>query len=170
MGTKEQAAVRRAEILEKAAELFREKGFSQVTTGDLTGALGISRGLLYYHFKDLEDVAAQLVSSWGAEAAALAEGLPYRRELGAEEKLELMAAAAEALPRGEDPSLIDRLRRDLLPRFRRALLPILREGAYEGRFQVEDDLATADFLAAGLLYAGEDPSGRRRVIRALLRR
>lgn len=160
------AEVRREEILQKAAELFREKGFVHTTTGDLIGALGISRGLLYYHFRDMEDIAEQLVDGWAVELAGLAKALPYDRTMDAREKVWALADAAAKLPADEDPYLLDLLRRRLTPVLRKALVPILREGSYEGRFRVEEDDATAAFLTAGLLCGnGASPKGR-----ALIRR
>ena len=152
MGETRQAAVRREEILDKAAELFRAKGFLHTTTGDLIGALGISRGLLYYHFRDMEDVADHLIERWVGDTIPRLESLPFDRERSASEKLEELLGVLEGVPRGEDPWLLDRLRRQLTPVVRKVLLPILREGEYDGRFHVEDDTATADFLSVALLY------------------
>jgi len=163
-----QAAVRQEEILQKAAELFREKGFIHTTTGDLIGALGISRGLLYYHFRDLEDVAERLVAGWAEETLKLAEQLPFSRELDAREKVAKLAETVGRLPENEDVYLLDRLRGQLMPALRKALLPILREGNYEGRFRIEDDEAAAEFLAAGLLYGGGTAPEGRGLIRRLL--
>ena len=162
------AEVRREEILQKAAELFREKGFIHTTTGDLIGALGISRGLLYYHFRDLEDIADQLTEGWIAPLKMLAKNLPYDRELDAREKVWALAEGVAALPGEEDPYLLDLMRRKLTPVLRRTLLPILREGSYEGRFRVEEDEATAAFLTAGLLSGGGATAPGRALIRRLL--
>ena len=169
MGEMQRAADRRQEILETARALFREKGFLHTTTGDLIGALGISRGLLYYHFRDLEAVADRLVEDWAEEPARRLAALPFDRERSAGEKLEALLRTVEALPREEDPWLLDRLRRRMAPLVRQALVPILREGAYDGRFRVEDGAAAADFLAAALLYGDSgDGSARRALVRRVL--
>lgn len=40
------------ELIEKAIELFSIKGYAATNLTDITDALGISRGPIYYHFKD----------------------------------------------------------------------------------------------------------------------
>ena len=42
--------VRRAEIMSAALQLFAQKGYLKTRTQDIIDKLGISRGLLYYHF------------------------------------------------------------------------------------------------------------------------
>jgi AcrR family transcriptional regulator len=46
----------RQEILQKAKELFNESGYNNVSTRDISEALGISKGNLTYHFKKKEDI------------------------------------------------------------------------------------------------------------------
>ena len=162
------AEVRREEILQKASELFREKGFLHTTTGDLIGALGISRGLLYYHFRDMEDIADQLTEGWIADLKEMAKKLPYDRERDAWEKVWTLIDGVAALPTEEDSYLLDLMRRKLTPVLRRALLPILREGSYEGRFRVEEDEATAAFLVAGLLSGDGTTRQGRGIVRRVL--
>jgi AcrR family transcriptional regulator len=48
-------------ILEKAAELFIQKGYSAVTMKDLCEATGLSRGGLYRHFKSTGEMMACLL-------------------------------------------------------------------------------------------------------------
>lgn len=40
------------ELIQKAIEVFSAKGYAATNLTDITGALGISRGPIYYHFKD----------------------------------------------------------------------------------------------------------------------
>jgi TetR/AcrR family transcriptional regulator, transcriptional repressor for nem operon len=39
-------------LVQKATEIFSEKGYCSTNMSDITNALGISRGPVYYHFKD----------------------------------------------------------------------------------------------------------------------
>ena len=48
--------MRRAEIINAAMLLFMEKGYLNTTTQDIVDKVKISRGLLYYHFKNKEDI------------------------------------------------------------------------------------------------------------------
>ena len=56
MRTVKNAEERRNEILDAAAELFKQKGFDGTSTGDILEKVGIARGTLYYHFKSKEDI------------------------------------------------------------------------------------------------------------------
>lgn len=52
----------RREILDAARTLFNEKGFTQVSLRDISGALGISKGNLTYHFKKKEEIVEALLA------------------------------------------------------------------------------------------------------------
>ena len=58
-------------IINKAIELFNEKGFASVTLFEIAGALNMTRGNLTYHFKDkallLEAIAEELWSKMAVE-------------------------------------------------------------------------------------------------------
>lgn len=51
----------RAEILRVALRLFTEKGFEATSTGGISGALGITKSALYYHFENKGAIVASLV-------------------------------------------------------------------------------------------------------------
>lgn len=51
----------RQAILCTAKALFNERGYDAVSTGDISNALGISKGNLTYHFKRKEDVMEAIV-------------------------------------------------------------------------------------------------------------
>lgn len=51
-----------AELLERAARLFAERGYAASSLEDLARETGMSRPALYYYFSSKEDVLARLVS------------------------------------------------------------------------------------------------------------
>ena len=56
--------IRRAEIMDAAMILFMEKGYTNTTTQDIVDKVNISRGLLYYHFKNKEDILYCLIEQY----------------------------------------------------------------------------------------------------------
>jgi len=56
VGKKEQAERTRAAIIEAAIGLFARRGFNATSTQDLARAIGMTTGVLYWHFKDKEEL------------------------------------------------------------------------------------------------------------------
>lgn len=52
----------RKEILDTAKQLFNERGYNDVSTRDIAGALGISKGNLTYYFKKKEDIIEAILA------------------------------------------------------------------------------------------------------------
>lgn len=48
----EQSEATRAVLLQAARELFTERGYADTTTGDIAQRAGVTRGALYYQFRD----------------------------------------------------------------------------------------------------------------------
>jgi TetR/AcrR family transcriptional repressor of nem operon len=57
--TKEQAAATRTRILNEAAKLFRERGFSGIGVADLMKSIGLTHGGFYGHFSSKEALMAE---------------------------------------------------------------------------------------------------------------
>lgn len=83
---------RREQILDAAAKLFVEKGFSGTSTRDIARATGMLPGSLYYHFSSKEDLlvavfeeGVQRISDSVDAALAGAELDPWTRLLMASE-------------------------------------------------------------------------------------
>lgn len=51
----------KSDIIETAKRMFNERGYEQVSTYDISSALGISQGNLNYHFKRKEDILEAVV-------------------------------------------------------------------------------------------------------------
>jgi TetR/AcrR family transcriptional regulator, acrAB operon repressor len=54
--TKAEAEATRAQILDAAEAMFRERGVSRTSLQDVAAAAGVTRGAIYWHFKDKAEV------------------------------------------------------------------------------------------------------------------
>ena len=54
--TKEEALETRARILDTAEQIFSEKGVSRAALSDIAEAAGVTRGAIYWHFKNKVDL------------------------------------------------------------------------------------------------------------------
>jgi AcrR family transcriptional regulator len=55
---------RREELLARAAQAFRDKGFEASTTQDIADSLGILRGSLYYYIESKDDLLFEIVQDF----------------------------------------------------------------------------------------------------------
>ena len=79
--------MRRAEIINAAMLLFMEKGYLNTTTQDIVDKVNISRGLLYYHFKNKEDILYCLVEQYSDKLLRRIHLIAYDEEKNAIEKI-----------------------------------------------------------------------------------
>ncbi len=85
--TEQEAAARRASILQAARWCFLNFGFSKTSLDDIAKRANISRALLYRTFKDKEDIFLAVFAHWlvarhpAAQEAAASPGSPYERLL-----------------------------------------------------------------------------------------
>ncbi len=59
--TKEDALETKEKVLDTALKLFNKKGYSQTSLEDIVSSLRLTRGAFYWHFKDKDDLLAQLI-------------------------------------------------------------------------------------------------------------
>ena len=61
---KQERAVRtRAHILKAAAELFADQGYQRTSIADVAKRVGMTKGAVYFHFKDKDDIAIAVVEA-----------------------------------------------------------------------------------------------------------
>jgi TetR/AcrR family acrAB operon transcriptional repressor len=58
--TKEAAAITREQLLDAAENVFREHGVAGSSLGEVAAAAGVTRGALYWHFRDKADLYAAM--------------------------------------------------------------------------------------------------------------
>jgi TetR/AcrR family transcriptional regulator len=140
---------KRVEILKTADAAFRRRGYHGASVDEIAGALSMTKGNLYYYFKNKEDILYachdySLNLILGVMDGIRAEDIP------ADEKLrrlviafvhliidELHSTALTLDLQALSPSLLKKViaRRD---RFDRGLRAIIQEGVDEGRFAPAD--------------------------------
>ena len=54
--TKEEAAQTRAALLDAAEQLFAERGVSRTSLADIAAAAGVTRGAVYWHFRNKSEL------------------------------------------------------------------------------------------------------------------
>lgn len=75
--TIEQAQQTREKILWGALDVFSEKGFSRSTLSDIAKHIGMTRGAVYWHFKDKRELLVELIEAMHEkEAKLVAEKVP----------------------------------------------------------------------------------------------
>jgi TetR/AcrR family acrAB operon transcriptional repressor len=58
--TKAEAAITREQLLDAAERVFRAHGVSSTSLGEVASAAGVTRGAVYWHFRDKADLLAAL--------------------------------------------------------------------------------------------------------------
>jgi AcrR family transcriptional regulator len=82
----ERSELTRAALLAAARELFTERGYAAVSTEEVVRRAGVTRGALYHHFRDKQDLFRAVFEAIEQEmaervaTAALAEADPWERQ------------------------------------------------------------------------------------------
>ena len=80
-----------AELLERAAELFAERGFSGTTLQDVADTMGLTRAALYHYFDSKEALLTTLVEGITASRLSEIKAIRANRGLSPREKLAELA-------------------------------------------------------------------------------
>jgi AcrR family transcriptional regulator len=135
------AEARREQLLDATKTIVDRSGFHAVSIEAVAREAGITRPIVYGHFRDLPGLLQALVDREGDRALAqLDELLPKATELASGDPRELLSAAQQAYLRAAQAEPA---------RWKLVLMPpegapaILRERIAEGRAQVVEQLAQA---------------------------
>jgi AcrR family transcriptional regulator len=63
----------RSAILDKAADLFSDRGYAETSMSDLAEGLGLSKAAIYHHFESKESILKNLVATTIRDMGALVE-------------------------------------------------------------------------------------------------
>ncbi|MGH1362165.1 MAG: TetR/AcrR family transcriptional regulator [Calditrichia bacterium] len=73
--TKEAALITRKQIIERAVELFLQKGFSVTTLDEIAKRSDVTRGAIYWHFSDKLDILNELIDTQHEDLSQLLSDL-----------------------------------------------------------------------------------------------
>ncbi len=151
---------RRNEILEVTCQVVIERGFGATRIADVAAKLGVSTGLIHYHFESKDQLLAEAFQ-WAAEADLVRLHAEVERGTTAVERLERVIhlyGHVQAEPGwmlwidgwGEalrSPTL-QKISQELDLQWQRVIADVVREGVAAGEFRCADPEATAWRLAA----------------------
>ena len=139
--------MRRAEIINAAMLLFMEKGYLNTTTQDIVDKVNISRGLLYYHFKNKEDILYCLVEQYSDKLLRRIHLIAYDEEKNAIEK---------TVDLEENRYMIDKLSHKLIEKLTIYFERIINQGISEKVFSVKYPVETAEFLMTAYVFVSNN--------------
>ncbi len=76
----ERTEARRREILVAAAQVFSRAGYAFATLDDVAAQMGVSRGVIYYYFRNKEELLTEVVLTASGEAGDRLEAIIARNE------------------------------------------------------------------------------------------
>lgn len=165
--------VRRKEIMEASLDLFTEKGYMKTRTQDIVDRLQISRGLLYYHFKNKEDILYHLIEYYFQPTLKKLEKIAQDENLDATEKLKTFFEATiidssnpskekivlyETINMEDNRYLIDRFSYQLLGITSHYLANIFKQGNQEKVFSVDQPEKLAHLLMSAYIFTSNETS------------
>ncbi|WP_086312144.1 hypothetical protein A5821_003424 [Enterococcus sp. 7F3_DIV0205] len=163
--------IRKAEIMDVAGQLFMEKGYLKTTTQDIIERLNISRGLLYYHFKNKEDILYCLVERQTTPLLKQLKQITYNTNYLAIEKTqkfieatmiksesitEQMVSLQQSVDLEQNRYVTDRFSHKLVTDVTLFFEHIIVQGNEEKVFHVNHPFETAVFLMTGYVFVSND--------------
>ena len=163
--------IRRAEIMDAAMLLFMEKGYTNTTTQDIVDKVNISRGLLYYHFKNKEDILYCLVERYSEKLLRDIHVIVYDDDKTAIEKIRAFIDATiistdnvsaegtelqKTVDLKENRYMLDKLSHKLIEKLTIYFERIINQGISEKVFSVKYPSETAEFLMTAYVFVSNN--------------
>lgn len=163
--------IRRAEIMDAAMLLFMEKGYTNTTTQDIVDKVNISRGLLYYHFKNKEDILYCLVERYSEKLLRDIHVIVYDKDKTAIEKIRAFIDATiistdnvsaegtelqKTVDLEENRYMLDKLSHKLIEKLTIYFERIINQGISEKVFSVKYPSETAEFLMTAYVFVSNN--------------
>ena len=163
--------IRRAEIMDAAMLLFMEKGYTNTTTQGIVDKVNISRGLLYYHFKNKEDILYCLVERYSEKLLRDIHVIVYDEDKTAIEKIRAFIDATiistdnvsaegtelqKTVDLEENRYMLDKLSHKLIEKLTIYFERIINQGISEKVFSVKYPSETAEFLMTAYVFVSNN--------------
>jgi len=163
--------IRRAEIMDTAMLLFMEKGYANTTTQDIVDKVNISRGLLYYHFKNKEDILYCLVERYSEKLLRDIHVIVNDDDKTAIEKIRAFIDATiistdnvsaegtelqKTVDLEENRYMLDKLSHKLIEKLTIYFERIINQGISEKVFSVKYPSETAEFLMTAYVFVSNN--------------
>lgn len=163
--------IRRAEIMHAAMLLFMEKGYANTTTQDIVDKVNISRGLLYYHFKNKEDILYCLVERYSEKLLRDIHVIVNDDNKTAIEKIRAFIDATiistdnvsaegtelqKTVDLEENRYMLDKLSHKLIEKLTIYFDRIINQGISEKVFSVKYPSETAEFLMTAYVFVSNN--------------
>lgn len=163
--------IRRAEIMDASMLLFMEKGYANTTTQDIVDKVNISRGLLYYHFKNKEDILYCLVERYSEKLLREIHVIVNDDDKTAIEKIRAFIDATiistdnvsaegtelqKTVDLKENRYMLDKLSHKLIEKLTIYFERIINQGISEKVFSVKYPSETAEFLMTAYVFVSNN--------------
>ncbi|WP_261041961.1 TetR/AcrR family transcriptional regulator [Streptococcus mitis] len=163
--------IRRTEIMDAAMLLFMEKGYANTTTQDIVDKVNISRGLLYYHFKNKEDILYCLVERYSEKLLRDIHVIVNDDDKTAIEKIRAFIDATiistdnvsaegtelqKTVDLEENRYMLDKLSHKLIEKLTIYFERIINQGISEKVFSVKYPSETAEFLMTAYVFVSNN--------------
>lgn len=163
--------IRRAEIMDASMLLFMEKGYANTTTQDIVDKVNISRGLLYYHFKNKEDILYCLVERYSEKLLRDIHVIVNDDDKTAIEKIRAFIDATiistdnvsaegtelqKTVDLKENRYMLDKLSHKLIEKLTIYFERIINQGISEKVFSVKYPSETSEFLMTAYVFVSNN--------------
>lgn len=157
------AAVRSAEIMSAAGQLFRQFGVDAVTIDQIAAAAGIAKGTFYLYFRSKSALLAAMADAMMMRMAEKAQQIVNEAPGSATDVFIKVFAALKSVERDEQDlsgtldlpehiELHERINIAFVKQLGAVLAPLVERGCVAGDFNVDDPLAALQFILAGQAF------------------
>ncbi|MGO3018419.1 MAG: TetR/AcrR family transcriptional regulator [Anaerococcus sp.] len=165
------AEIRKEEIMDISFRLFMKNGYMNTTTQDIIDEAKISRGLLYYHFKNKEDILYNIVERYSKPILRKISNITNDTNRTAIDKLRDFFSVTfisldnitdenielqKMVDLKENSYLMDKICHEITGQIALCFEKIIRDGNSEKIFNVKYPKETADFLVSGYIFVSND--------------